>query len=335
MKFELLSKEIGKTSALIEPLMLKYASNYFNKKEGLYDKITYTFSEIGLRIRPFLIRMGYEAGGGNFNEILPIAVAVEFMQLATLVIDDVLDDSQMRNGRDSVNKQWGIKNAILIGELLKSLSAIILVRSIQESKRFKRVYDIIKVFENTYKDICIGQCLDLNYEEEKIISESEYFKMIKKTTALFIQSSIKIGSMLSGASEDIVNILGSYGLSLGYAYQIRDDVIDIIGEEKFTGKPFGGDIRRRKKKLPIIHAFSKASSSIRERLEVFYEKDIIDDKDDKEIIGILHDCGSIEYSINKTSQFCKKAVNEIEGIKNYKVKKLLFELAELIASFEN
>lgn len=334
MKSELL-KEIGKTSALVEPLMLKYASNYFSNKEGLYDKITYTFSEMGLRIRPFLLRMGYEAGGGNFNEILPSAVAVEFMQLATLVIDDVLDDSQMRNGRSSVNNKWGIKNAILIGEILKSLSIITLVRSIQENKRIKNLYDVIKVFENTYKDICIGQYLDLHYEKEKIISESEYFKMIEKTTALFIQSSIKIGAMVSNASEDIVNTLGSYGLSLGYAYQIRDDVIDIIGEEKLTGKPFGGDIKRRKKRLPIIHAFSHGSNSIRKRLRVFYEKEIIDDKDLMEIIEILNECGSIEYSINKTNQFCKEAVNKIRKIENSKVKNLLIELAELIAAFEN
>ena len=104
----------------------------------------------------------------------------------------------------------------------------------------------MNLFENVYKNISIGQYLDLSYENKKIITEAEYMNMIKNTTALFIQSSIKLGAMLSGTSKEIQNSLSAYGLSLGYAYQIRDDVIDIIGEEKYVGKPIGGDIKEGK-----------------------------------------------------------------------------------------
>ena len=255
------------------------------------------------------------------------------MQIATLVIDDILDESEIRNGRDSVYKKWGIKNSILVGELLKSSSTIILLQSIHKNKKFKNTYDVLNLFENVYKNISIGQYLDLSYENKKIITEAEYMNMIKNTTALFIQSSIKLGAMLSGTSKEIQNSLSAYGLSLGYAYQIRDDVIDIIGEEKYVGKPIGGDIKRRKKRLPFIHAFSNASKSIKERLNTLYKINKMTDGEVKEIIELLNKCGSVEYSIKKVKYFCKKATNNIKAFKNRKVRILLSELSELVSSF--
>lgn len=326
-------KEIKKTSELIESLLFKYSSEFFKDYKDLHFEIVYNLKEKGLRIRPFLFRIGYESGGGNFKDILPIGAAIEFMQIATLVMDDILDESEIRNGRDSVYKKWGIKNSILVGELLKSTSTIILLQSIHKNKKFKNTYDVLNLFENIYKNINIGQYLDLSYENKKIITEAEYMNMIKNTTALFIQSSIKLGAMLSGASKEIQNSLSAYGLSLGYAYQIRDDVIDIIGEEKYVGKPIGNDIKRRKKRLPFIHAFSNASKSINERLNTLYKKNKMTDGEVKEIIELLNKCGSVEYSISKVKYFCKKATNNIKAFKNRKVKILLSELSELVSSF--
>lgn len=333
MKPDFLFEEIDETSALIEPLMLEYVSNYFINNEGLYEKIRYTFTEIGLRIRPFLFRVGYELGGGEFRKILPVAVALEFVHLSTLVIDDVLDKSEKRNKHDSVYKKWGMNNAILIGENLKSLSSIILIENLSKNKKFKKGYDALKLLEDTYCDICIGQYLDLAYEGKKIIDEIMYLNVIEKTTAKLIQSSIIIGAMLSDVSQSIIRILSSYGLNLGYAYQIRDDIIDIIGDEKYTGKPFAQDIRTRKNRLPIIHAYSHAPQSIRRKIDAIYEKESIDNQDLEYVIKIIFEYHSIEYSINKTIDYCRKAINQLNGIKNSKTKELLYELAKVVATF--
>jgi len=333
MKANSLFDKINETTALVEPLMLKYLFDYFTDDEGLCEKIKYTFTEIGIRIRPFLLRIGYEIGGGNFEKVIPLAVALEFIHLSTLVIDDILDKSEKRNKADSVFKKWGINDAILIGENLKSLSSIILLEDFSKNEKFNKGYDVLKLFEDTYRNIYIGQYLDLAYEGKKIIDESKYLNVIEKTTAKLIQSSIIIGAMLSDVSQSTIRILSSYGINLGYAYQIRDDIIDIIGDEKYTGKPFAQDIRTRKNRLPIIHAYSHAPHSIRKKLDTLYEKDSIDNQDLEYIIKIIFEYHSIEYSISKTINYCRKAIDQLKGVKNSKVKQLLYELAKVVASF--
>lgn len=328
-----LKNEIEKTTFLINPLFIKLISQHFSQYKYLKKKIDYSLKDIGLRLRPFLLRMGYEAGGDNFKDISYIATAIELMQISTLIIDDVLDESTKRNGRASIYKKWGTKNAILIGEILKSLSSKIFIQSIQENKKLKNTLNALELFENTYKSICVGQYLDLNYEQKNIIKEYEYLGMIKNTTALFIQAPITIGALLSGASEKTIDSLSLYGLSLGYAYQIRDDVIDLIGEEKYTGKPFAGDIKRKKKRLAMVHAFSNAPKPIRERLQIIYRKNKISERDAQEIVKLLYESGSIEYSIKKVQQFCEEAKASLKGIKNQGIKNLLFDLADLVSSF--
>lgn len=333
IEYFILLREIEKTTFLINPFLLKLIQGHLDDYKDLKKKIDYGLKDIGLRIRPFLLRMGYEVEGGKFKDILPIASAIELMQEATLIIDDVLDDSITRNGRDSICKKWGAKNAILIGEILKSLSSKTFIHSIQKNKRLKNTLAALELYENTYKTICVGQYLDLNYEQKNIIKESEYLAMIKNTTALFIQAPITIGALLSGATEKTTDSLSLYGLSLGYAYQIRDDVIDLIGEAKYTGKPFAGDIKRKKKRLPIIHAFLNASNPIKERLHAIYYKNEISDDDAKKVVKLLYEAGSIEYSIKKVGEFCEEAKENIKKIKNMRIRNLLFDLADLVSSF--
>jgi geranylgeranyl diphosphate synthase type I len=331
----ILKKEIDKTTSLINPLLVRLISQHLSQYKDLKSKINYNLKDIGLRIRPFLLRMGYEIEGENFRAILPIPSAIELMQISTLIIDDILDESATRNGRDSACKKWGTKNAILIGEILKSLSTSIFIQSVQENKNLKNILEVLELFENTYGHICIGQYLDLKYEQKNIIKESEYLDMIRNTTALFIQSPITIGALLAGISRNLVNSLSSYGLSLGYAYQIRDDVIDLIGEEKFTGKPFAGDIKRKKKRLPIVHAFLNAPNPIKERLHTIYRKNKISDRDAQEIVTLLYESGSIKYSIRKVKQFSEEAKASLKQIKNQRIKNLLFDLADIVSTFEN
>lgn len=335
IEYSILLKEIENTTSLINPFLIKLIPEHLDDYKDLKKKIDYGLKDIGLRLRPFLLRMGYEAGGGNFKDISSIATAIELMQISTLIIDDILDESTKRNGRDSIYKKWGTKNAILIGEILKSLSSKIFIQSIQESKKLKNTLKALELFENTYKSICVGQYLDLNYEQKNIIKESEYLDTIKNTTALFIQAPITIGALLSGASEKTIDSLSSYGLSLGYAYQIRDDVIDLLGEEKYTGKPFAGDIKRKKKRLPVVHAFSRAPQSIKERLHAIYRKNKISDSDAREVVKLLYETGSIEYSKRKTRQFCEEAKKSLKGVKNTRIRNLLFDLADLVSSFQD
>jgi geranylgeranyl diphosphate synthase type I len=335
LNFEGLLSEVERITKTVNSHLTTYISAYFRTNRGLCRKVEYALSERGLRIRPFLVWMGYQIGEGNFRNIPPIAVAIEFMQIATLVIDDILDESEIRNGKQTVVRKWGVKTAILVGELLKSISSQIFLRAIKESNRFQRTSEALQLFENTYSQICIGQYLDLKYEKERIISEAQYFDMIEKTTARFIQAPIEIGALLSGAPREIVKRLSNYGLFLGYAYQIRDDIIDIIGEEKYTGKPFAGDIKQKKKRLPLIFVLTRAPELYKKRMKSFLAKETLDKKDLNEISQILLESGAVDYSIEMTKDFSKRAIGEIDKLKNKQVSGLLTDLAHLVSTFDN
>lgn len=330
-----LLNEIQTSSQVIERLLPQVTSRYFEMENGLYDKIIYTFPDIGLRVRPFLVRMGYELGGGDFSDVQQVAAAVELLQVSTLVTDDILDDSIIRNDQPSVFAKLGEKEAILIGELLHSLSSQIFITTFSNAMNRAAHMEALELFEFTYREICVGQYLDLQSESKKSISEEEYLDMIKKTTAIFIQSSLKIGAILSGVEENILKKLTSYGLALGYAYQIRDDIIDMIGEEEFTGKPYAGDIRQKKKRLPLIHAQAHGTRESRSKISSILKKEKLKDVDVDIIVEIIRESGSIDYSIERTKQFSKQAINEISNLENSPQKKLLIELAEMVSTFES
>lgn len=333
MKFDALLQELDKTSQPVEPLLFKYASDYLGCVESLRNEVSYSFFEIGKRARPFLLRTGFEIGGGEFKTILPIAAAIELMQAATLVIDDILDEAKIRNARPSIQEKYGVKKAILIGELLKSLAMTVFINHVQENKQLKNLKEPIKIFEDTYREICVGQYLDLNYECKEMITEDEYYDMVKKTTASFIQAPLVIGAMFAGTPKRVIELLKSYGLALGYAYQIRDDVTDVIGEEEFTGKPFAIDIKQRKKRLPVIHVLSNGSASMQRKLREHFSKDIITEKVIQEIVDLLYECGSIDYSIKQVRRFSDNAIEVLSPLKDSNSKAYLIDLAELIATF--
>lgn len=332
-EFQELRLELEKTSKLIEPLLFDYLFSEVSFIESLYEKISSSFLEIGERIRPFLMRLAYEIRNDKFLNILPIAAAVELMNISTIIIDDILDHSHLRNARPSMYRRYGVENSILFSEVLKSIASSIIINYFQDERNNRNKEKVIKLFEETYREICIGQYLDLLYEQKDDITEYKYLKMIGKTTASFIKSSLEIGALLSNTSEEIIKKLRLYGVHLGYAYQIRDDIIDIIGEEEFTGKPFALDIKCHKKRLPIIHAFLNGSKSQKAKLKQLYNKEYIDDSSLSTIIHLLYETGSIHYSINLTKKFSDKAIKNLNGLQNSNSKKYLIQIAELVACF--
>lgn len=332
--FERILKELDNTGKIVQRSMQKYVASSFQNTIPLEKVLQYSLTDIGKRIRPFLVRMGYEIGGGNFREVLPIASAVELMQLCTLVIDDILDRSPKRNKKDSVFIKWGDGVAILNGEILKSLAVLLSIETLRKNKKVHILYDIVGIFENTYLSICRGQFMDLSYERRNLITEAEYFEMIKKTTAIFVQNSIRIGAVLSEVQKTLINCLCLYGLKLGLAYQIRDDILDVIGDEQSTGKFTGGDIVRGKKRLPIIYAHKLLSMGGRKYLKRMLRGECVRESEVNRVKKLLHECGAIDLCILKVRDFCEEAVAHISKMQNCKQKNLLIELASLISFFD-
>lgn len=298
----------------------------------------YSLSDIGMRLRPFLLKISYETDMRSFDDILPVAAGIELIQISTLVVDDVIDDSSMRNGADSVFAKWGSSEAITSGISLASEGLTLIAETLENNLDLKNRIGVLRQIAQTHTDIYIGQYLDVIFEGNTLVPEQHYMDMIQKTTASFICTSLVIGTMLRDADIQTVAILRDIGFDLGIAYQLRDDVIDIIGDSEFTGKPSAIDVTDRKMRLPVIHALASLPPKERGRLIDLYEgKEALDDVQVEEVICLLHKAKSIEYTIEKVKSICSKAdevINKLSPKHNNLVSNLQ-GISSLISCFGN
>jgi len=331
-------EKIVATGKAVEGTIRDYCQAELSSQEHLLAIIQQSLPDIGLRLRPFLLRASYEAGGDSFSSVVPIAAGIELIQLSTLIIDDVLDESPLRNNRPSVCSLHGAKQAFSAGTVMSSFGFSIIAEALDQLTGLKNKNAVIGLLAQTHADIYIGQYTDLNFERDITISENQYLEMISKTTASFIQAPLVIGAMLWDAAPNILAVLEQAGYSLGMAYQLRDDVLDIIGDSECTGKPVAGDIRQRKMRLPVIHALQWSSQQKNTRLsELLQLKRTLHDSELRDTLHILHCAGSIEYSINKIRNYCKQAgdslrmlSNEFESLGSH-----LHVIAGMISSFKD
>jgi len=273
---------------------------------------------------------------------LEIAKSIELMKAATLIIDDFLDKAPKRNGIPSIYYEKGPENAVLIGEILKSSSLIEFIKQIEKLEGIteKNKLKTIKLFEQTYRTVCFGQLEDMELEKKQIgkdiIQEKDYFGMIKKTSALFIQFPVLLGAIISDFDEIEVENLKEFGIKIGLAYQLRDDVLDIIGDQDYLGKVYSADIRERKKRILLIHSLEKGSAKDYKRLkEIYNKKQDISHKEVLEVIGIFKKTGSLDYCISLINDYCNDAVSNLSKIKNKKVQEQLRDIAFLLTRFDD
>ena len=300
------------------------------------QQIRSCLSDIGLRLRPFLLRAGFEAGSDVFARILPLAAGVELIQISTLVVDDILDESPLRNNEPSVFARRGPKESLAIGAIMSSLGLSLIAKQFAQDAGLKNSHSVLNLLACTHARIYEGQILDMRFEGHTDISEVQYFDMIYKTTACFIQASLVVGAQLWNAPADIINALEDIGRAIGMAYQIRDDVIDVIGDSECTGKPVGGDIRRSKMRLPVIRALSKLQGEDRGSLKHLLSGKGLSDEAVRKAHALTQKTDSVDYCISVTKQYCEEARQFIKQLPNDLVvlRDQLDSIAKLISSFE-
>ena len=268
--------------------------------------------DIGLRLRPFFLRITYEAGKRVFKDVLPIAAGVELIQISTLVIDDVLDKSLMRNRKPSLYDKYGVGKAISVGTIISSIGFNTISSTLRKAG-LENGIDVLGYLTEIHKDIYVGQFMDIDFEKNISISEKKFIEMISKTTACFIQAPLVIGAMLWNAPEDLISVLKEIGMNLGIAYQLRDDVLDIIGDPSITGKPKPLDIADRKARLPIIHAIETLDlKEEREFAEIWTSKQSLDVIKIDEITNLLKKTNSIHYAMKQIDVYCGQAEKAVE-----------------------
>lgn len=261
----------------------------------------------------------YGVACGNLTSAhhLNVAKDLELLKAGTLIVDDFLDQAPIRNGLPSLYSQKGPEAAVMIGEVFHSTALIEFCRAVQEIKP-EVTGQAVCLFEETYRTVCLGQLEDRELQEKVLThdapTEADYFTMIKHTSAVFIQAPLLLGAILSGRPAEIVDALANYGLKIGLAYQVRDDVLDVIATPHLTGKPQAGDIRNRKKRLPLLRLRDSCSDGERERLmSLLNGEGTMDEASVAEVISMMEKHGSVESCKVTTGNLCTEALAALRG----------------------
>jgi geranylgeranyl diphosphate synthase type I len=276
----------------------KALGKYVNRSKYLKKYCSYS-TKFGKRIRPILLLLTCELLGGARKNAMPAACAVEILHGFTLIHDDIMDKDMLRRGQPTVHAKWGLNIGILTGDYLAILPTILLL----ELKIAKnRILECVKVLNEANLAICEGQFLDISFEKKKNISVNAYLHMIGNKTAKLIEASTKLGAIIAGASPKIVKKFETIGYKLGLAFQIRDDLLDLLSESKLLGKPQGSDLLRDKKTLPVVHALNFASPKQKKKLDLLSKKYQKGECKLSEIVELFEKIGSMDFAINMEKQ---------------------------------
>ncbi|MFW5757832.1 MAG: polyprenyl synthetase family protein [Bacteroidota bacterium] len=222
----------------------------------LYLPVEYCLGNGGKRIRPVMALMACDMFGGNIQEALPPAVGLEIFHNFTLMHDDIMDEAPLRRGKPSVYKKWNANTAILSGDVMFGMA----VKHISEtpSQHLKTVLDL---FNQTVLQVCEGQQYDMNFETRDKVTEEQYINMIRLKTAVLPAACLKMGAIIAGAHPKEADMIYDFGQNVGIAFQIKDDWLDIFGDEKTFGKKNGGDIIANKKTWLYVKSFEMADQN--------------------------------------------------------------------------
>ena len=272
-------------SADILTLVNNYLDNipYTRKPETLYEPIRYVLSLGGKRIRPVLMLMSYNLYKDDADTILPTACGLETYHNYTLLHDDLMDNADMRRGHATVHKKWDANTAILSGDSM-------LVLSYQRIAQCAPQYlpQILDLFTTTALEIGEGQQYDMEFETRDDVCEAEYIEMIRLKTSVLLACAMKMGAIQAGASAADQDVLYRYGESLGLAFQLQDDYLDVYGDPSVFGKNTGGDITSNKKTFMLINALLRAEGQDKAELEAWIARKDFDRQEKVDAVTHLY-----------------------------------------------
>lgn len=293
--------------------------------KSVYEPVNYLIASGGKRIRPILAMIAADAVGSNPLEAVDCAAAIEILHNFTLVHDDIMDKSPLRRGRDTVHIKWDEPTAILAGDIMIGVA----YKLLPISKTHERSEEIFSVFTNALIEVCEGQAYDMEFNSKHDVGLKEYFNMIEKKTAKLLEASALIGAHFGSADPIELEALKNYARYCGIAFQLQDDLLDIISETAEFGKSIGQDIIDGKKTYLILRAVEilkeKEQGLDQEKmlLERFYQKNGLP-KDDVLIMkDIFYRLGIINEINQQIDELFNKAQSQLESLDNNRGKAML------------
>jgi geranylgeranyl diphosphate synthase type II len=230
--------------------------------KNLYEPIRYFLSLGGKRIRPLLSILGCELFGGTYSDSIHAAHAVECFHNFSLIHDDIMDLAPLRRGKPTIHEKWNSTIGILSGDAL-------LIYGYQELAKCNPTYlkELLTLYNTTAIEVCEGQQMDMDFETNHSVSIESYIEMIRLKTSVLLGCALKLGSIISGAKDEDKKLIYDFGVNIGLAFQIQDDILDLFGDPEKFGKQIGGDILSNKKTILLLTAYKYASISQKQELD--------------------------------------------------------------------
>jgi len=298
---------------------------------NLYDPINYILSQDGKRIRPRLVMLAAELFGVNPDEVKHVAAAFEMLHNFTLIHDDIMDEAPIRRGMPTVYRQWNSNIAILAGDALAIMALQELLKAPCDDATKIKISDL---FARTSLEICEGQQYDLDFETMDHVSIDDYIKMIRLKTAVMLAGCLKSGAIFAQASEADQQAMYDYGIHIGIAFQLKDDILDLYSDTQVFGKMTGGDIKENKKTYLYLTALQEADTQQRQTLLHYFSSTDFDQEQKiqavKEIYESLKVKEKTEQAINL---YAAKALSSLQAVSVSEDRKnKLYELANTLVS---
>ena len=252
-------QSISQLQAVIQQAIAE--SRYPETPKELYEPIDYLMNLGGKRLRPVSVLMACNLFTDDVRKAIKPAMAIEVFHNFTLMHDDIMDNAPLRRGKATVQHKWSNNVAILSGDVML-VEAYKLIMQVDRSI----LPDVLQIFNDTAVGVCEGQQIDMNFETLNNVTEADYLNMIRLKTAVLLGAALNIGALVGGASQTDASLLYDFGINLGLAFQLHDDILDVYGDPEKFGKQVGGDITSNKKTFMLIKAKELASAEAGQQL---------------------------------------------------------------------
>ncbi|MHC4206815.1 MAG: polyprenyl synthetase family protein [Planctomycetota bacterium] len=314
--FRPIAEELSKVGNLIDQQLTSHVKA--GDINGLLEQISL---RSGKMIRPGLVLLAGRCYGKTTDKHITVAAVIEMIHNATLLHDDVIDEGKKRRGTPTINSLWGNESAVLLGDLI--LSHIFKMCAQLESR-------VSEVIATAAIRLCTGELRQVVQKHYWQLNEAEYIDVITEKSAVLFSSSCFLGALLAGASEPQAQSLADFGLNAGIAFQITDDLLDIVGDESKTGKTLGSDVDKHKLTLALIHLLKAVDEKEKNSIinSFLDRKDSQYDK--RALVEILNRHGSLEYARSRAREFVATAKQALADLKESDFKEALIETAEFM-----
>ncbi|HXC92708.1 MAG TPA: polyprenyl synthetase family protein [Geobacteraceae bacterium] len=286
----------------------------------------YVLSSGGKRIRPALLLLAAKLCGYAGDRHVPLASVVEFIHTATLLHDDVVDSANIRRGLASANTLWGNEASVLVGDFLFSKSFSLMVADGD--------LNVLRVLSNATTRIAEGEVMQLICTSDVDITEERYIEVVVCKTAVLLSAACQAGAIIGGVSAEHESALAAFGMDLGIAFQLMDDTLDYVADEKEFGKSIGHDLEEGKITLPLIEALKRCSPDDKEIVNEIVVKEELGPKDFDIVFDLVKQFGGIDYAVEKARGYVSSAKAHLELFEDSPVRAALFRLADYVVTRE-